>query len=295
MQMRFRLSDRPRVVGLALALFAALPAAAQTAPASTEFDPATADVAGVTLGMTPDQAIASLKNFDPEFEITKKYLTGSGLSYALDGHAMQDIPEPDRSISYFDDLSAIKGTPKVACTNGADGIPQCHNSHADDQETIKVWFSRTPGQERVIGVQRDKIFNKDPKPPIASLKAGMFSKYPKEQITYERKFGSGDTIGWLFDSKRKILSSSAAKSKGSDETEGLPRTVWAGGGICLNVVFSSNNRNDEIADRFLITLYDADALYKSVAQSKTVTDALKAQSNAKEVEKSLKNPGQTKF
>ena len=260
-------------------------------------DPATLDVAGVRLGMTVDEAIAGLKSFDPVLPIKKRYSTNPFSSYASDGKDMSEIYEADKSTAYFNDLYAIKGAPVQQCEKMTDTnrMPRCFDRHPDDEEVVKVWFSHVPGQERVIAVQRTKTFYKDPKPAIASLKEGVFSKYPKEQITYEIQGGWVGTIGWAFNSKRRLVSSATAKQKRIENTSGLPGTVRPGDEIVLNVVLSGNNINNQIADKVQVTLSDDDALYKSIEQAKATYAALKAQVDAKQVEKAAKSAGQTKF
>ena len=296
MTMGWTLTGLRRVTaGLVLVLLPIVSAQAQsTAPG---LDPATFDVAGVKLGMTLDEAMAGLKNFDPSFAVKKRYLSGPGISFGSEGRDLNEIPESDKSTSYFDDLYAIKGAAKQECEKMTDTMrpPRCFDRHPDDEEIVKIWFSRIPGQERVIAVQRRKTFFKEPKPAIASLKEGVFGKYPGGQTTYDSQSGWTNTIGWVFDSKQRIISSATAKSKRIETTGGLPGFVKPGDGIGLNVVFTGNNRNNQIADNVLVTLSDSDALFKSIEQSKAAYGALKAQVDAKQVEKASKSPNQTKF
>ena len=264
------------------------PASAQ----SQELDPGTLDVAGIKLGMTPDQAIDALKGFDSTLAVTKKYLFGRGLSYGVDGVSLDAISEPDKRTAYLDGLAAAKGAPKTVCDKN---MTWCHQEYPEDEETIKVWFSRLPGHELVIAVQRYKVFHKNPQPAILSLKAAILQKYPGSQVTYQRGQGLYYTIGWLFDSKKRILTSATAKGKHLEETGALPRTVHPDDGIGLNVVFVSNNQNNQIAESVSQTLYDANGLFKSSEQSKSAYDALKAQADAKQLDQSVKGAGQTKF
>jgi hypothetical protein len=264
---------------------------------ATNIDIATLDVAGVKLGMTADEAIAGLKNFDPGLAVKRRYLTGPSFFYGSDGKDLTEIYEADKSTSYFNDLYATKGATKRECDNTADRnrLLRCSDRHIDDEEVIKVWFSPIPGQERVIAVQRSKTFYKDPKPAVASLRDGVFAKYSREQNTYEIQRGWVGTVGWLFDSKKRIISSAAAKSKRIETTGGLPGSVNPGDGIALNVVFNGNSGNNQIADSVLVTLSDGDALNKSVEQAKATYAALKAQVDAKQIEKATKSSNQTKF
>jgi len=66
------------VVGTALAVLLAVPAVAQ---ATGGPDPTTFDVAGVKLGMTPNDAIAALKKFDSKYTIAKQYYAQPQFTY----------------------------------------------------------------------------------------------------------------------------------------------------------------------------------------------------------------------
>jgi hypothetical protein len=288
MQAFFYPAYRPIAAALVAATLLFGPAGAQ----SQELNPETLDVGGVKLGMTPGQASEALKGFDPALAVTEKYLTGRGLSYGLEGASMDAIPDADKRTAYLDGLVAAKGAPKTVCN---ETMTWCHPEFADDEETIKVWFSRVSGQEQVIAVQRYKVFHNKPQPAIPTLKAAIFDKYPESQVTFQRGDGLYYTIGWLFDSRKRMLSRVTAKSKGLQESGALPGTVHADDGIGLNVVFVSNNQNAQIAESFSQTLYDANGLFKSIEQSKSAYDALKAKADAKQLEESRKNPGQTKF
>ena len=279
------------IAGLALVLCLIAPLAAQTASAQPGLDPATFDVAGVKLGMTPDEANAGLKAFDAGFSITKRYLSGPGIPYGAEGVAIDSIGPQYKSTSYFDSLYATKGVAKQQC----DKLMRCMNVFTDDEETVKIWFSRIPGQERVIAIQRAKTFHQEPKPVLATLKDGVLAKYGKEQVTYDTKVWQVNTISWLFNSRRRLISNTAAKSKGIFNGGGLPGTVNAGDGIRLNAVLTGDSGNNQIAQSLQITLADGDGLYKSVDQSKATYAALKARSDAVEVEKAAKGQSQTKF
>ena len=110
---------RPIAVTLVAAALLFGPASAQ----SQELDPGTLDVAGIKLGMTPSQAADALKGFDPALTATKKYLTGRGLPYGLDGASMDAISEPDKHTAYLDGLAAAKGAPKTVCDKN---MTWCH-------------------------------------------------------------------------------------------------------------------------------------------------------------------------
>lgn len=296
-------------IAICLTLFflSAAPVAAQTAAAQTAVDPAALDVAGVKLGMTPDEAIANLKKFDGAFTITKHYLDSPMSStFGSVGKELATFAAvggaPARP-AYFNDLSAVNEG-NVTTTCDSLNCPKKH--YHDDVEAIKVWFSPIPGHERVIAIQRAKTFYKAPPPTIASLKDGLFSKYPKDQVTYEdnraASFGPQYSVDWLFDSKGRIISKAAGKGKGASQAWGaLPGNVKPGDGIGLSAMLQANHPNTEIVMSgngsvgLEITLYDGDALFKSGAQSKATYEALKAQAIAKEVGQGAKSQSQTKF
>jgi hypothetical protein len=63
----------------------------------------------------------------------------------------------------------------------------------------------------------------------------------------------------------------------------------------LNVVFLSNNQNNQIAASVSQTLYEANGLFKSSEQSNSAYEALKAQADAKQLDQSKKGADPTKF
>lgn len=188
------LAGFPRAVaGLAFALVLLAPMGARTASAQTALSLATIEVAGVRLGMTPDEAIAGLKAFDAGYTITEGYLEHPLLnSFGQIGRPLSDFRPPNARPwpAYLNNLSAIKGQAVVDCHHNPDPR-QCTETHSEDEENITVWFSLVPGQERVIAVQRSKRFYKEPHPTIASLMAGVFAKYPKDQVSQEQPDGAG--------------------------------------------------------------------------------------------------------
>jgi hypothetical protein len=173
----------PTAAALVAAALLFGPASAQ----SQELDPGTLDVAGIKLGMTPDQAIDALKGFDSTLAVTKKYLFGRGLSYGVDGVGLDAISEPDKRTAYLDGLAAAKGAPKTVCDKN---MTWCHQEYPEDEETIKVWFSRLPGHEQVIAVQRYKVFHKKPTARDPVPESGDSSKIPGEPGNLPARAGS---------------------------------------------------------------------------------------------------------
>jgi hypothetical protein len=269
---------------------------AHTAYAQAALDPAALDVAGVKLGMTPDQAIAALKGFDSGFAITKRYLSSQEGSFNEEGTTLDQIPQSDKALAYLASLYAIKGATVHECRTFTPGssAPPCVDRHPDDEEIVKVWFSHVLGQERVVMIQRAKTFYKEPKPAIPTLKQEVLAKYGN-QITYDSSYGGFESISWLYDAQGRQMSGAVAKTKGFSNVGGIPSLVRRGDGIGLNVVFKGNNHTDQIADSLSVTLSDGDALYRSVDEAKTTYDTLKARANAAAVGNATKSQSQTKF
>lgn len=274
--------------GAALVLLFVPPAAAQTAGG---LDPYRLDVAGVKLGMTPNDAIAALKKFEPKYVIAKRYVETPqplfGTTEAKDIKAIDD-----KRVAYFFNLAAEKDEQKEICSI----YPPYHcYSEPHAVETVTVWFSPVPGQERVIAVQRKMPFEKKPLPAVVSLQSGIFSKYPKNQATYENQDASGYSVEWTFDSQRRIRPAAAGKKRSyAPSRGGLPFQVNEGDGFGLSVMLGSTNEAVGLAGSMSISLYDGNALYKSAEQSRATYKTLKAKADAAEVEKS-KGKSQPKF
>ncbi len=257
-------------VGAVLALCLAVPAVAQGAGG---LDPAALDVAGVGLGMTPNDAISALKRFDPKYAITKRYYAGPRFTFAnADAQDIKQISTSDQRFAYLYNLSAVKSEQKKQCDYvGTDldtgkvlgnGGYDCHmKPHAI--ETVIVWLSPVPGQERVIAVQRKAPFETKPLPAIVSLKQSIFAKYPKDQVTYENQDASGYSVDWIFDPQKRIMSASSAKGRRYYPAKGeVPQQAHGGDGIGLSVMFGALNQNAGLADSMSITLYDGNGLYR---------------------------------
>jgi hypothetical protein len=262
--------------GLAVAFLSAAPVVAQTASA---IDPATLDVAGVKLGMTPEEAMVALKQFEPRFVVKKLYTQGQYSNYNVGGGDLALFSEAERAKYYFTGLSAVDEgliKPETKCRIPTDW-QTCVTIVHDDVEKITVGFSPVPGQERVIGVLREKTFNKEPKPAIATLLAGVLAKYPY-QSTFQHPISGGSVVGWQFDARKQLMSGATAKIKRVAEVSGeLPQRVSPGDGIDL-----------------YMSLVDSDALYKSIDQSKGAAAAVRAKVDAAAIEKA-KGASQTKF
>ena len=282
--------------GVLLALISADPVAAlsQGGP-----DPLNFDVAGVRLGMPANDAMAALKKFDPKYAVTKKYYAQPFYTYGnAEGQDFNRLVGFDKStgtwrkIAYLYYLIAERRERVDQCVYTS-GEKECGEQQPVD--TVIVWVSPIPGQERVIAVQRKATFYKEPHPAIGSLKGGIFAKYPRDQVTYQSEGPDAVSIDWLFDSQRHIMSAASAKRRNRYSTRGaLPQDAYAGDGIGLGVNFEPNNQNYGLADSMSITLYDGNALFRSIEQSQATYKALKAKSDAEDVAKS-RGQNQPKF
>jgi hypothetical protein len=285
-------------IGTALVALLAVHAVAQ---ATGGPDPATFDVAGVKLGMTPNDAIAALKKFDPKYAIAKQYYAQPQFTYGnTEGQDIKRLVGFNKgtgkyeSIAYLYNLAAEKTDLKEQC------VQAYHQTVCDKDpspvDTVTVWLSPVPGQERVIAVQRKATFDKEPHPAIVSLKNGVFAKYPKDQATFEHQDASGYTVDWVFDAQKRIMSAAVAKRKSRYSANGrLPQNANPGDGIGLSVNFESNNQNAGLADSMSVILFDGNGLFRSIEQSQATYRALKAKADADEINKASKGQSQTKF
>ena len=281
-------------VSAVLALCLVLPATAQGAGG---LDPTALDVAGVRLGMTPNDAIAALKRFDPKYVITKQYLAQLLMTYGDQAHDMKEIADSDKKIAFLYNLAVEKDEQKQECdentgpgtVRGGSKMQCWMTPHAI--ESITVWFSPVPGQEHVIAVQRKIPFEKQPFPAIVSLKSSLFAKYPKDQATYETQEATGYSVDWIFDSQKRIMSASAAKRRSYYPNHGsVPQQAHGGDGIGLSAMFSAYSQNAGLADGMSVTLFDGNGLYRSIEQTQATYNALKAKADAADVSRSKGQP-----
>ncbi|MDR3527657.1 MAG: hypothetical protein P4L57_10275 [Rhizomicrobium sp.] len=248
--------------------------------------------------MTVNDAIAALKKFDPKYVITKKYYAQPLSSFGGEAYDMKDLPTFDARLAYFYSLSAVKSEQQKKCEYMRVGLSRSEmvcSTEPHTTETVIVWVSPVPGQERVIAVQRKVPFEKEPLPAIASLKNGVFAKYPHDQAIYEKDEAAADTVEWAFDAQRRIISAASAKKRRHYTSNGeLPSQADASSGIGLSVMLDPSNQNVGLATKMYIALFDGAALYKSSEQATATYKVLKAKADAADVNKS-KGQNQTKF
>jgi hypothetical protein len=267
-------------------------AIAQAASPSAAFSPVTIDVAGVHLGMTPDETMAALKAFSPNMPIEKKYTNTKEFSINDSGEDLESLPETSSNEGYLDRSHAF-----LIGFAGETGKVEGGAAPTIDNETVHVWFSPVPGEERVVAVERIKTFHTDAAPPIDLLKSQLFTKYPEDKASLEAAgTESPFTVDWFFDPKGRLISKAAMKHKSASSNRGsFPSTVYAGDGVELSVAIGTSNENDKIASDLHMTLADGNGLFRTLEQSEATFKTRKAKTDAEAVAKAAKAAGQTKF
>jgi hypothetical protein len=239
------------------------------------------DVAGVRLGMTPEQVIAALKGFDSDFVLSKRYVTGFGESSPL---AFGQIGDPGSCTAEADfhllvGIRAAKGgtfrgrvaddPEKKARTVKPDhsGYPECEEDlilqPGSPLETVGVYLSPETGKHRVIGVSFWRSFN----PPTAAtlvIEAAM-KKYSSDVTV---KSQTNNSYIWAYDERGRVMSESAAKYEGRlgwfvdsyPTGSELPNSVEKGHGVTLAISVATDSAG--MASGFRTSLYDENALYE---------------------------------
>jgi len=174
----------------------------------------------------------------------------------------------------------------------------CYDQFYDDYEAVTVFLLPVPGKERVIAVLREKKFVKEPHPATQVLVQAVKQKLRVAE-TYNRSNQLGPVLGWQFDPKGTLMSSTLAKKIGALEAAGgFPLEVRPTDGSAASVKVAShggNNVSSQIADQLYMSLYDGAALFQSVGLSKSTYEALKAKADAAAVGEASKSKSNTKF
>ncbi|HQT76315.1 MAG: hypothetical protein B7Z80_10830 [Rhodospirillales bacterium 20-64-7] len=204
----------------------ALPAHAQTA------DPATLDVAGVHLGMTPDEAIAALKAYDPTAEIvdlrkgafdngtlimkqipwpSTDGLVGNTIwnsSYgivALSPDFRKQMEANQRASVEEQKCYGRSSSEFQSCTNDVNKRMNEHGNGDVGQLRVTVaWLAPVPGQEKVIAVSTNIGFV-GPVPTVAATLAALKQRYAMP-FTKEQKINDGPIVWWKFDPRNRLMS-----------------------------------------------------------------------------------------
>jgi hypothetical protein len=262
------------------------------------------DVAGVKLGMTPEQVIAALKGFDSGLVQAKRYLTSTTDFYPA-SPTQTDECSDKQPYRMFSSIAAAKGT-RLPGAGGGVGVRdvgvaamggqwvECGEEAqpGDEPETVLVVFSPTPGQHRVIGVSLWRSFK-----TAATVDAVMDSamkKYPAD-LTAKTDETNRRARSWRFDELGRVMSEDTAKRQNllryitSGETDsGMPGTVYEGHGIGVDLAIETDYNNQQIAKEFRVSLYNEDALYKFIGEAKALYDAFHEKQLRDETEKAKK-------
>lgn len=262
------------------------------------------DVAGVRLGMTPEQVIAALKAFDSQLVQAKRYRTDTSNFYPASPTETEECSDK-APYRLFSSIAAAKGTrlpdapsQGVSRTEGFGMGGQfvgCGEEAqpGDSPETVLVYFSPTPGQHRVIGVSLWRSFK-----TAATVDAVMDSalkKYPAD-FTAKADRGYEKTWSWRFDDRGRVMSEDTARRQSllnssidsGENGDGMPGTLYEGHGIGVDLAIGADYNNQQIAKEFRVSLYNEDALYKFIGEAKALYDAFHEKQLRDETEKARK-------
>ena len=234
------------MIGFVFSKSVPLPARADDAASKPAIDVATLDVAGVRLGMTPDEAAGALKRFDPTFKIQSMY--DYGMLSVNDYESLRDIQKKAKFVAIG--FMRAKNTSK---------------SEKDDIQIVEVGFSRVPGAERVISVHFYKEYNRDT-PSFDSLKASLSAKYPSSAAVYD-SYGAGFSLGFFFDKQGKLINNKISVGSAFANGAEIPNQVYPSGGVTFKAEIPKNHG----AATFLKKcLYDEAALYGVSLQTQEI-------------------------
>jgi hypothetical protein len=285
-------------------------------------NPSDIDVAGVKLGMTIPQALEALKKFDAWPVISERYS-----SYAHDYNFRrtdsrlfgdtgfsQKCPKATNPIRYRVAIIAAKGprlylrrvneysaTPSE-CVWG--GKPSSTVPGADPEEVL-VFLSPTPGTEHVIAVVRLRSFQNHP--TVDSVVESAMSKYPSGYFTSIVKQDSIFARFWRFDPSGRTMSMQEAKEAQAfiDADENyeigdagsaamfLPSTTR--GEVRHLDLLVRREKNRDIAQSFLVRLYDEKGLWDFEAEAQLVYKSQRDKLDKADVDKATKTGGSVKF
>jgi hypothetical protein len=285
----------------AIAAIAAMPVSPASAQAAGPADPSGFAVAGVKLGMTPAEAVQALKAFDPALQLHRRLVYRDSSSFGELGEDETEVParpamggDLPKSAAIFVAIEAKKGMPVKVCMAQYRSMPTCEDKYKADEETIDVWFSPAPGQQRVTGVQRTLTFHPDPHPAVATLQAGLFGKYPKADLTLEHNFSTELDYDWAYDSRHRLMSKETGRARGLNPSRGqLPQFVNESSGVTLSAYIHSYGM--VLADQMSVILYDGGAMYRAANELHAAYQAQRAAMDAKAVDAANKAHPAPKF
>jgi hypothetical protein len=276
------------------------------------------DVAGVRLGMTPEQTVAALKSFDSGLYFSKRYITDTNTTAVYGKGEAESDKTKKAPYRQFIGIVAAKGTTflggehlaldysgqmrdpvRFAGTDGDDiELP------GDNPEIVSVYFSLDPGNHRVIAVSLREQF-KAPR-TVSSIIDSVEHKYPKD-ITIskdERTHGGSQVLRyWRYDSRMRLMSDAAAKQEWHGEysqpyvldSSGLPSQIYESDTVALDAGVNSIRDNNQLTDVFGIVLYDESALYRSLGLSDAFLKKFKADQVQKQADSSKDSSAPVKF
>lgn len=293
------------------------------APASSPgpIDPTNLTVAGVKLGMTPDEAIEALKNFEAFPVVQKRYIfnaddsftmSGGGTRFGYGGLGVSEDcngakSQPNRllvailaarayRISSYRFVNGKKVTNKVS--GACDWTGATDDTVDQDPLEVAIYFSPTPGKERVIAVSLSGSFRN--KPLAQTVLDRAVQKYSTEvtsksgqDVTYE--------ISWRFDGRNRLMSESTAMRSGLEQSRlggsgfSLPPSVSSTNGIGLDFGVLRESQNKEIANGYWVRLFRESDLAQFTSQAKTFFRTLAEKQKQEQIDKAKQAGAGTKF
>jgi len=249
------------------------------------------DVAGVRLGMSPEQAIAALKAYDSSLVLSKRYLTDRDALY-ITGQASEfpvthdKTGEPEEcaktsEVRLFTGLLAAKSTAFIWGKTAGHGYVGCWMDAAiqppDEPEVVYICLSPELGNHRVIGVSLRKRFT--PPTSLEAVLGNALKKYPNDfTAVYSHNPDNSNSISyqcrfWRFDMRGRTVPETVARQiglLGPERNYGeLPSHVNEGSGVGIDLQILAA-ANHDLAREFGVALYDEKALYNFNGQAKAV-------------------------
>jgi hypothetical protein len=300
---------------IAITPFEATTSAGQPSPYDGT-DVAALDVAGVRLGMTPEQVVAALRAFDPGLYFSKRYHTDTNRP-ANYGEGEPESEQTGRApFRQFVGIMAAKGTKVYAnestgfyAPGGPIGGFAGHDGDSielpgDDPEMISVCFSLDPGNHRVIAVSLQEQF-KTPR-TVSSIMDSVDRKYPKDVTTSQdaRKRGGTAVLRyWRYDQRMRLMSNTAAEREWHGQysrpyvlgANSLPSMTYEADRVALDAGVDATSDNNQLTNSFGVVLYDESALYRFLNQSEALLAKFKAELAQQAVDRAKQSSAPVKF
>jgi hypothetical protein len=268
-------------------------------------------VAGVSLGMTPDEALAALSKFQTWPLLSKRYasipadVAGSTLNPAAYGFlgTEEDCPRMPRQL-----IAIIAATSDPVRANAEADIRRMPGQRqrileqskcspwvgevagaksGDDPMKVFVYFSPIPGNERVIAVTMVRQFLK-PAPSQAVVDSAL-SKYHMTP-TRDKDIGTSRTLSWRYDLQGDRLIPPTDDNFNAS-SQSLLSVVSPRNGVGLDVYIQRpyagtiGSANKDLAEVYSASLFHERDLTKFRAQIKVVMDGIVEQRKKDELDK----------